>query len=295
MSTGKLIVKKEDFELLLKSQIESGYNLLNREISEDKTTFIQPRRIIRIKEYDESEKELFLADYKKWDSFNLELISRSFDENDSPYSYFMSYNRIGDCSKLFGEDTIREAKQQINEKIINLESIMNQLPLIPHFATNNNHDKDVKIDLENKNVFIVHGHDNGLKNEVARFITDMGYNPIILHEQPNRGKTIIEKIEAFSKVCFAIILYTPCDKGASKDSHDLLPRARQNVVFEHGYLVGKLGRERVCALVKEEVEKPGDVDGVVYIMYNDRGAWKKDIAKEFNTLGLHFDANALLR
>ena len=168
MSTGKLIVKKEDFELLLKSQIESGYNLLNREISEDKTTFIQPRRIIRIKEYDESEKELFLADYKKWDSFNLELISRSFDENDSPYSYFMSYNRIGDCSKLFGEDTIREAKQQINEKIINLESIMNQLPLIPHFATNNNHDKDVKIDLENKNVFIVHGHDNGLKNVAAK-------------------------------------------------------------------------------------------------------------------------------
>ena len=88
MPTGKLIVKKEDFELLLKSQIESGYNLLDREISEDKTTFIQPRRIIRIKEYDESEKELFLADYKKWDSFNLELISRSFDENDSPYSYF---------------------------------------------------------------------------------------------------------------------------------------------------------------------------------------------------------------
>lgn len=74
---------------------------------------------------------------------------------------------------------------------------MNQLPLIPHFATNNNHDKDVKIDLENKNVFIVHGHDNGLKNEVARFITDMGYNPIILHEQPNRGKTIIEKSKPF--------------------------------------------------------------------------------------------------
>lgn len=92
MSTGKLIVKKEDFELLLKSQIESGYNLLNREISEDKTTFIQPRRIIRIKEYDESEKELFLADYKKWDSFNLELISRSFDENDSPYSYFRFFS-----------------------------------------------------------------------------------------------------------------------------------------------------------------------------------------------------------
>lgn len=146
----------------------------------------------------------------------------------------------------------------------------------------------------NKDVFIVHGHDSGLKNEVARFITDMGYNPIILHEQPNTGKTIIEKIEAFTNVCYAIVLYTPCDKGASKDCPNVQPRARQNVVFEHGYLIGKLGRERVCALIKEEVEKPGDVDGVVYVSYDGRGAWKKDIAKEFNTLGMHFNPNALL-
>lgn len=294
MSTGNLIVKKEDFKSRLKSQIESGHNLLNHGVKKNTTTFIKSREIIQIKKYDKSEKNLFLAEYKKWDSFNLELISRSFDENDSPFSYFMSYSRIGDCSKLFGDDIIEEAKQQINEKIIYLESIMDQLPLIPQSVTNNNYNKDVKMDMKNKNVFIVHGHDDGLKNEVARFITDMGYNPIILHEQPNRGKTIIEKIEAFSDVCYAIILYTPCDKGASKDSRDLLPRARQNVVFEHGFLVGKLGRERVCALVKEEVEKPGDVDGVVYITYDDRGAWKKDIAKEFNTLGMNFEINALL-
>ena len=110
----------------------------------------------------------------------------------------------------------------------------------------------------------------------------------------NTGKTIIEKIEAFTNVCYAIVLYTPCDKGASKDCPNVQPRARQNVVFEHGYLIGKLGRERVCALIKEEVEKPGDVDGVVYVSYDGRGAWKKDIAKEFNTLGMHFNPNALL-
>lgn len=75
---------------------------------------------------------------------------------------------------------------------------------------------------------------------------------------------------------------------------NIQPRARQNVVFEHGYLIGKLGRERVCALIKEEVEKPGDVDGVVYVSYDDRGAWKKDIAKELNTLGMYFNPNALL-
>ena len=294
MATGNLIKRKEDFELQLKSQIAKGSNLLSREVSEDSTTLMHSRTIIKIKEYNEDEKKSFLADYKKWDSYNSELISRSFDDNDSPQSYYSAYGRTGDPTRLFGEDIIKEAKQQINEKVVYLESVMEQLSLIPQVGINDNHNRGVKADMENKDVFIVHGHDGGLKNEVARFITDMGYNPIILHEQPNTGKTIIEKIEAFTNVCYAIVLYTPCDKGASKDCPNVQPRARQNVVFEHGYLIGKLGCERVCALIKEEVEKPGDVDGVVYVSYDGRGAWKKDIAKEFNTLGMHFNPNALL-
>lgn len=293
MATGHLIKPQEFLESKLKSQIEKGNNLLNREVSEKKTTLVYPRRIIKIKEYDNDEEKTFLADYVKWNSYNSELISRFFDENDSPHSYFNSYNRTGDPTRLLGEDIIKEAKQQINEKIVYLESLMEQLPLIPQMEIINNNEGK-KINMGNKDIFIVHGHDSGLKNEVARFITDMGYNPIILHEQPNKGKTIIEKIETFSHVCYAIVLYTPCDKGASKNVQDLSPRARQNVVFEHGYLIGKLGRERVCALIKEEVEKPGDVDGVIYITYDDRGAWKKDIAKEFNILGMHFNTNALL-
>lgn len=279
MATGNLIKKKEEFELWLKSQIAKGCDLLKREVSEDDTTIVRYRTIVKIKEYDEDEKNSFLADYKKWDSYNSELISRSFDDNDSPQSYYRVYGRTGDPTRLFGEDIIKEAKQQINEKVVCLESIMGQLPLIPQTAPNDNNDRSVKVNMGNKDVFIVHGHDSGLKNEVARFITDMGYNPIILHEQPNTGKTIIEKIEAFTNVCYAIVLYTPCDKGASKDCPNVQPRARQNVVFEHGYLIGKLGRERVCALIKEEVEKPGDVDGVVYVSYDGRGAWKKILLK----------------
>lgn len=221
MATGNLIKKKEDFELWLKSQIAKGRDLLKREVSEDDTTIVRYRTIIKIKEYDEDEKKSFLADYKKWDSYNSELISRSFDDNDSPQSYYSVYGRTGDPTRLFGEDIIKEAKQQINEKVVYLESVMDQLSLIPQMGINDNHNRGEKTDMENKDVFIVHGHDSGLKNEVARFITNMGYNPIILHEQPNRGKTIIEKIETFSNVCYAIILYTPCDKGASNNDQDL--------------------------------------------------------------------------
>ena len=89
-------------------------------------------------------------------------------------------------------------------------------------------------------VFIVHGHDDALKNEVARFIEKLGLEAIILHEQANKGKTIIEKIEYYSDVSFGIVLYTPCDIGG-ETKENLQPRARQNVVFEHGYLIGKIG------------------------------------------------------
>lgn len=120
--------------------------------------------------------------------------------------------------------------------------------------------------------------------------------PIILHEQSSSGDTIIEKIERYSNVGFGIVLYTPCDKGGLvEESIDLNFRARQNVVFEHRYLIGKLGRKNVVALVKETVEKPNDISGVVYVNYDSSGAWKTEIAKELNASGYSIDFNKLFK
>lgn len=151
---------------------------------------------------------------------------------------------------------------------------------------------------ENKNkhskeeVFIVHGHDDGLKNEVARLIEQQNIKAIILHEQASGGKTIIEKIESNSDVGFGIVLYTACDVGAKiGNENELKNRARQNVVFEHGYLIGKIGRENVAAIVKGSVETPSDISGVVYIPYN--GSWKFDLLKELKGSGYNIDYNKL--
>lgn len=140
----------------------------------------------------------------------------------------------------------------------------------------------------NPKVFIVHGHDDLAKITVARFIEQIGLNPIILHEQASSSKTIIEKIESYGAVGFAIVLYTPCDVGA-KNGEEQNPRARQNVIFEHGYFIGRLGRSKVAALVKGKLETPNDISGVVYIDLDERGAWKMDVAKELREAGYAID------
>lgn len=142
-------------------------------------------------------------------------------------------------------------------------------------------------------VFIVHGHDNEAKVETARIIEKLGLEAIILHEQASSGDTIIEKIERYSDVGFAIVLYTPCDEGHSKGETIQKNRARQNVVFEHGYLIGKLGRSRVCALVKGEVETPGDISGVVYVTMDNAGAWRYTLVDEMNAVGFNLNKNSI--
>lgn len=149
-----------------------------------------------------------------------------------------------------------------------------------------------KMTLSNK-IFIVHGHDDLAKTEVARFIEKLGLEAIILHEQVDAGRTIIEKLEKNTEVGFGIVLYTACDFGGSNKINPEIKnnRARQNVVFEHGYLIAKLGRSKVCALVKDNVEHPSDLSGVIYNTMDDGKAWKLELAQELKVAGFDIDLN----
>jgi predicted nucleotide-binding protein len=146
-----------------------------------------------------------------------------------------------------------------------------------------------------KQVFIVHGHDGEAKESVARFLSTIGFTPIILHEQPNKGRTIIEKVEAFSEVGFAVVLLTPDDEGKAKSATQVEPRARQNVLFELGYFIGCLGRDRVCALLRDEVSIPSDFDGVVWTKMDSGNGWKQALGKELEASGYEIDWNLVMR
>ncbi len=145
-------------------------------------------------------------------------------------------------------------------------------------------------------VFVVHGRDDGTREMVARFLESLKLEPIILQEQPNEGRTIIEKFEDEAEtVGFAVAICTPDDVGAlATEPDNLRPRMRQNVILELGYLAGKIGRKRVCALVKGDIETPSDYDGVVYILMDDAEGWKWRLARELRAAELPVNMGRLL-
>ncbi|MFT5761275.1 MAG: putative nucleotide-binding protein [Polaribacter sp.] len=212
-----------------------------------------------------------------------DFILSNYGKNSSPWRIFAKFNR----DKLDGnyDYTFEEEKGYI------ISALTSCLRIKPKTNTK---EFNSKPELDLSKVFIVHGHDDEAKSKTARFVEKLGFEAIILHEQASSSKTIIEKIEEYSNVGFGIILYTPCDVGAKQNKNiDLKPRARQNVVFEHGFLIGKIGRSNVCALVKGDVETPNDISGVVYVSMDKSDSWKYAIAKEMKKANYDVDMNKI--
>jgi predicted nucleotide-binding protein len=148
----------------------------------------------------------------------------------------------------------------------------------------------------NRRIFIVHGHDQEMKQTAARTLEALRFQPIILHEQAGAGRTIIEKFEAYADVGFAVVLLAPDDSlfAAPQADAKLVQRTRQNVVLELGFFIGKLGRARVAVIFRNspDFEPPSDYAGVEYLHYED-GAWRLPLVRELRAAGYEVDANLL--
>lgn len=202
--------------------------------------------------------------------YNKELLSHMFDNDAIVREYNAVINHgynIRNVRPYWGQapesDEVK-LQREVEGHIKKLESILQRLELIPElpkvFTTEESNWPKTEL---GSGIFIVHGHDDEAKMELEHFVSEIGLTPIILHRKPDEGLTIIEKFEKHSNVGFALILITPDDEV--KDSvGKIIKRARQNVIFEMGFFVGKLGRGRVCCLMKEDVEIPSDISGVIY-------------------------------
>ena len=144
-------------------------------------------------------------------------------------------------------------------------------------------------------VFLVHGHDKSPRHAVEAYLRKIGLDPIVLSDKPSASQTIIEKLESFDDVDFAIIILTPDDQGGSKRTPDVLqPRARQNVILELGYFIGRLGRPYTAALLVGDMEFPSDVRGVAYIQFSDENdEWKNLLLRELRNAQMPVNLDAI--
>ncbi len=177
-------------------------------------------------------------------------------------------------------------------------TMIEEIKLFSDEDTNTNENtKTEKSESLVRKIFIVHGHDEAMKQAVARIVEKMDFEAIILHEQANRNRTIIEKFSDYSDVGFAIVLLSADDIGGKIGEAEIMKsRARQNVVFEMGYFIGKLGRERVAILHPSvnDFEMPSDYSGVIYLDYDIKGTWKFELARELKECGYSVDLNSLI-
>jgi len=145
-----------------------------------------------------------------------------------------------------------------------------------------------------KKIFIVHGRDAHFKDTLVDILKKMDFEPVVLQDEPSKSLTIIEKLERDTdQIGFGFVLYTPDDKG-HLISDNPRNRARQNVIFEHGLLIGLLGRKRTCAIVNGDIEVPSDIKGMLYENITDIRKESLKIAKVLKEAGYKVDLSRLI-
>jgi predicted nucleotide-binding protein len=178
--------------------------------------------------------------------------------------------------------------REVNRKIAKLKSIKERLPLwadeIPMTGVHADIDEDGPI-------FVVHGSNLTRAEQVARFVDrSTGREAVILHEQANQGRTLLEKFEHHAHATsFAVVLLTADDEGRRVGDDELRPRGRQNVVLELGFFLSRLGRDHVVVVLDPGVETPSDIAGLVYVTLDEGGVWKQKLSRELQTAGISVD------
>ena len=229
-------------------------------------------------------------EYSNWHDYNESLLRSIVVSSDASEAYLWKlYRRIALRGKLPRPNLSEDLEKEIGD----LESVADHMG--PSEAEVAASAEAGAIEPPTKRILVVHGRNEAAKEKVARFLMKLGLEPVLLDEEAAHGRTLIEKLEACAPIAFAVVLLTGDDVGAlAAESRDPHPRARQNVIFELGYFVAKLGRGRVCAVYDEGVELPSDFCGVEYKVLDHAGAWRATLARELQQGGVKFDlANVL--
>lgn len=236
---------------------------------------------------------------ERWDALTAEGL-RAMYVDDGPGEEFREA-ATGYIFRVIGqsdEDTFQYRREGMEAGIHILISLQERLqfavPAVGGSATTQRSETDGTP--TSRGVFVVHGRDEGLRDSVARVLEKLKLDPVILSEQPWRGRTVIEKFEDHSETAkFAVVILSADDWGRGPDDSDWPAgpnRARQNVILELGYFMGRLGRRHVAAMLGPGVAEPSDIRGLGYISLAESN-WTLKLGNELVAAGFDVDLNLL--
>jgi len=233
-----------------------------------------------------------LEAYSAWHTVTLDFLNKAFESESPNIKSFIMAGYSVPMAMSASEGYLKKRRaSNLNSQLNCLISLMEILETEKELSIQPTEQPEKAISA-NK-VFLVHGKNEEFIQTTARFLEKLDLEVVVLREQSNEGRTIIEKFIDYSDVGFAVVLLTPDDRGGSISApyEEQATRSRQNVIFELGFFLGKLGRKRVCALYKEGVEIPSDYSGVLFVPFNESEAWKLNLAREMKAVGMDIDMN----
>ena len=232
--------------------------------------------------------------FKSWRNDSIRFLQKVFGEDSHEA---VTFEHIGFSITYITYDFFRDGWKEhvLNEKYNFKKGLKTAIFYLKNFESEILHDVDIEErgykdsnnashkESHKNNIFIVHGHNGGVKDKVANFISKLGIEPIILNEQIDRGRTLLEKLEEYSDIKAAIIIFTNEDAGSNGDS-EYEKKARQNLIFEAGYFLGKLGNKNIIVIAEQGVIPPSVLDGHPYFKMDQEEKWKTDITKKLKSM-----------
>lgn len=268
----ELLYFKVKFNKVLDERIELGEELYNKPV------------------HTQAQLKSNKDEYYTWSSYNSEFLKEAFNKEHNEYR--KSYDDAD--SFFFGTIGLRNTPMQdlknLNDKLKHKISILKKIraktETMKTGVLKNGVFKKHEMEMSQLQIFIVPGQDVVASDKTVNFIESLGFEAIILEEQAFSNQTLLEKIDAFPNAKFGIVLYTPSLKEQKEfENGNTKLKAQQNKIFEHGFLMGKLGKNNTCALVNESIEMPNDISGAVYIPMDETDLWCYSLAKELKNAG----------
>ena len=245
------------------------------------------------------------AGYQTWDRRNQLILDSSFDVKgfftSGPKTDYLDFRglKYGVGLDMAESVTVDGVREDISTKMRRLSELKDNLAL---YALEPEIQAEGASAAETPNskpstVFVIHGRADTPRLEVQNLLLRAtSHPPVVLMEQPNQGGTIIEKLEEHlgTTAGFAVVIITGDDEGRLVNTPELQPRARQNVILELGYAMGRIGRRNVTILYEENVELPSDISGVAYYHLDSHGGWQRRLLGDLKAAGFDVNAEALL-